>query len=142
MVGYGFWEVTTLTLTSKEDQFRHMRVHDEEVVEVLNPVSEDHTCLRLRLIAITAGGAAQEQAPGPAAEDIRGRRGRRRAKRRKNLAVMAIHSKAGFTEMKSVVEGVMRDLRVKFDLEPLESGMYIQERARPSGQRQMRRLVR
>ena len=50
MVGYGFWEATTLTLTSKEDQFSHMRVHDEEVVEVLNPVSEDHTCLRIRLM--------------------------------------------------------------------------------------------
>ena len=30
--------------------------------------------------------------------------------------------------MKSVVEGVMRDLSVKSDLEPLDSGMYIQGR--------------
>ena len=128
MVGYGFWEATTLTLTSKDDQFRHMRVHDEEVVEVLNPVSEDHTCLRIRLmpslLAVLRKSKHRDLPQrifevGDVVVD---------AKRRKNLAVMAIHSKAGFTEMKSVVEGVMRDLSVKFDLEPFESGMYIQGR--------------
>jgi phenylalanyl-tRNA synthetase beta chain len=128
MVGYGFWEATTLTLTSKQDQFMHMRVHDEEVVEVLNPVSEDHTCLRLRLtpslLAVLRKSKHRDLPQrifevGDVVVEM---------KRRKNLAVMAIHSKAGFTEMKSVVEGVMRDLSVKFDLEPLESGMYIQGR--------------
>ncbi|HEY3419104.1 MAG TPA: phenylalanine--tRNA ligase subunit beta [Methanomassiliicoccales archaeon] len=124
MVGYGFWEATTLTLTSKEDQFQHMRVHEQEVVEVLNPVSEDHTCLRLRLtpsLLAVLRKSKHRDLPQRIFEvgDIVD------VKRRKNLAVMAIHSKAGFTEMKSVVEGVMRDLSVKFDLEPLESGMYI-----------------
>ena len=128
MVGYGFWEATTLTLTSKEDQFSHMRVHDEEVVEVLNPVSEDHTCLRIRLmpslLAVLRKSKHRDLPQrifevGDVVVD---------SKRRKNLSVMAIHSKAGFTEMKSVVEGVMRDLSVKFDLEQLESGMYIQGR--------------
>jgi phenylalanyl-tRNA synthetase beta chain len=128
MVGYGFWEATTLTLTSKDDQFRHMRVHDEEVVEVLNPVSEDHTCLRLRLtpsLLAVLRKSKHRDLPQRIFEvgDVVVE-----SKRRKNLAVMAIHSKAGFTEMKSVVEGVMRDLSVKFDLEPLESGMYIQGR--------------
>ncbi|MGD0818106.1 MAG: phenylalanine--tRNA ligase subunit beta [Methanomassiliicoccales archaeon] len=127
MVGYGFWEVTTLTLTSKEDQFTHMRVQEQEVVEVLNPVSEDHTCLRLRLmpslLAVLRKSKHRDlpQRIFEVGDVVEG-------KRRKNLAVMAIHSKAGFTEMKSVVEGVMRDLSVKFDLEPLESGMYINGR--------------
>ena len=128
MVGYGFWEATTLTLTSKEDQFLHMRVSEEEVVEVLNPVSEDHTCLRLRLmpslLAVLRKSKHRDlpQRIFEVGDVVVG------AKRRKNLAVMAIHSKAGFTEMKSVVEGVMRDLSVKSDLEPLDSGMYIQGR--------------
>jgi phenylalanyl-tRNA synthetase beta chain len=127
MVGYGFWEATTLTLTSKEDQFLRMRVQEQEVVEVLNPVSEDHTCLRLRLtpslLAVLRKSKHRDlpQRIFEVGDVVDG-------KRRKNLAVMAIHSKAGFTEMKSVVEGVMRDLSVKFDLEPLESGMYIQGR--------------
>jgi phenylalanyl-tRNA synthetase beta chain len=103
-------------------------VSEEEVVEVLNPVSEDHTCLRLRLmpslLAVLRKSKHRDlpQRIFEVGDVVVG------AKRRKNLAVMAIHSKAGFTEMKSVVEGVMRDLSVKSDLEPLDSGMYIQGR--------------
>jgi phenylalanyl-tRNA synthetase beta chain len=124
MVGYGFWEVTTLTLTSKEDQFKRMCVPEQEIVEVLNPVSEDHTCLRLRLmpslLAVLRKSKHRDlpQRIFEVGDVVEG-------KRRKNLAVMAIHSKAGFTEMKSVVEGIMRDLSVKYELAPLESGMYI-----------------
>jgi phenylalanyl-tRNA synthetase beta chain len=127
MVGYGFWEVTTLTLTSKEDQFISMRVHEQDVIEVLNPVSEDHTCMRLRLmpslLAVLRKSKHRDlpQRIFEVGDVVDG-------KRRKNLAVMAIHSKAGFTEMKSVVEGVMRDLSVEYDLEPFESGMYVQGR--------------
>ena len=127
MVGYGFWEVTTLTLTSKEDQFMNMRMHEREVIEVLNPVSEDHTCLRLRLmpslLAVLRKSKHRDlpQRIFEVGDVVDG-------KRRKNLAVMAIHSKAGFTEMKSIVEGVMRDLSVEYDLEPLESDTYIQGR--------------
>ncbi len=127
MVGYGFWEVTTLTLTSKEDQFMNMRMHEREVIEVLNPVSEDHTCLRLRLmpslLAVLRKSKHRDlpQRIFEVGDVVDG-------KRRKNLAVMAIHSKAGFTEMKSIAEGVMRDLSVEYDLEPLESDTYIQGR--------------
>jgi phenylalanyl-tRNA synthetase beta chain len=47
------------------------------------------------------------------------------AKRRKHLAVMSIHSKAGFTEMKSLAEGVLKELGVQCSLLPGDMGMFI-----------------
>jgi phenylalanyl-tRNA synthetase beta chain len=47
------------------------------------------------------------------------------AKRRKRLAVMSIHSKAGFTEMKSLVEGTLKELGVQCSLQAGDMGTYI-----------------
>ncbi|HOO04594.1 MAG TPA: phenylalanine--tRNA ligase subunit beta, partial [Methanomassiliicoccales archaeon] len=50
LVGFGYWEVTTLTLSSLEEQFSKVPFPEVEAVEVLNPVSEDHNCLRVHLV--------------------------------------------------------------------------------------------
>ncbi len=125
LVGYGYWEVTTLTLSNPDDQFRLMRVPEEELVEVLNPVSEGHTCLRAwltpSLLAVLRKSKHREL-PQRIFEvgDVL-----LNAKRRKHLAALSIHPKASFTEAKSLVEGVMRDLSSKFYVVASDSGAYI-----------------
>jgi len=47
------------------------------------------------------------------------------AKRRKHLAVLGIHAKAGFTEMKSLAEGVLRELGVQCSLQSGGLGMFV-----------------
>jgi phenylalanyl-tRNA synthetase beta chain len=125
MVGYGYWEVTTLTLSNPDDQFTMMRVPERELVEVLNPVSEAHTCLRAWLtpsmLAVLRKSKHRELPQrifevGDVLEN---------ARRRKHLAALSIHPKASFTEVKSLVEGVMRDLSAKFYVLASDSGAYI-----------------
>lgn len=125
LVGYGHWEVTTLTLSSMEEQFSKVPFPEVQAVEVLNPVSEDHNCLRVHIIPsllTVLRRSKHRDLPqrifevGDVVIDT---------KRRKHLAVMSIHSKAGFTEMKSLAEGVLKELGVQCSLVPGDLGMFI-----------------
>ena len=125
MVGYGHWEVTTLTLSSMDEQFSKVPFPETQAVEVLNPVSEDHNCLRVHLVPsllTVLRKSKHRDLPqrifevGDVVVD---------SKRRKHLAVMSIHSKAGFTEMKSLAEGVLKELGVQCSLLPGDMEMFI-----------------
>ncbi|NLX48257.1 MAG: phenylalanine--tRNA ligase subunit beta [Euryarchaeota archaeon] len=125
MVGYGHWEVTTLTLSSMEEQFSKVPYPEVQAVEVLNPVSEDHNCLRVHLIPsllTVLRRSKHRDLPQRVFEvgDVV-----IEAKRRRHLAAMSIHSKAGFTEMKSLAEGVMKELGVQCSLLPGDMEMFI-----------------
>ena len=128
MIGYGYMEATTLILTSENEQFVKMRLPAEEVVEVLNPISEDHTCLRVRvlpsLMAVLRKSKHRDlpQRLFEVGDVVIG------TKRRKHIAVVSISPRASFTEMKSLVEGMMRDLSVKMTIEPSDLGMFIDGR--------------
>ncbi|MDD1770805.1 MAG: phenylalanine--tRNA ligase subunit beta, partial [Methanomassiliicoccales archaeon] len=129
MIGYGYYEVTTLTLTSEKEQFDDMRLPRADVVEVLNPISEDHTCLRVALIPSLLAVLRKSKhrdlpqrifEVGDVLDGI---------KRRRKLAGAAIHSKASFTEMKSLIEGIMRDMNLKPELDANQLPFYIEGRA-------------
>jgi len=125
MVGYGFWEVTTLTLTSRDDLFRKMRMPEGKVIEVMNPVSEDHNCLRDSLVPsmmMVLRKSKHRDLPQrifEVGDVVIG------TKRRRHIAALAIHSKSSFTEIKSVVEGLMRDTSCKVDIIPSQDGMWL-----------------
>ncbi|MDD1743556.1 MAG: phenylalanine--tRNA ligase subunit beta [Methanomassiliicoccales archaeon] len=129
MIGYDYYEVTTLTLSSQKEQFEGMRLPLEEVVEILNPISEDHTCLRVHLLpsllAVLRKSKHRDlpQRIFEVGDVLKG------PNRRKHLAAVAVHPKASFTEMKSLVEGVMRDLVVSYTLASSDSPMFIDGRA-------------
>jgi phenylalanyl-tRNA synthetase beta chain len=128
MIGYGYYEVTTLTLSSEKDQFDRLRLPRGDVVEVLNPISEDHTCLRVRLLpsllAVLRKSKHRDlpQRIFEVGDVLSG------INRRKHLGGVAIHAKASFTEMKSLMEGLMRDLSCQATIEPCDLGMYIEGR--------------
>jgi phenylalanyl-tRNA synthetase beta chain len=46
MIGMGYMELTTLTLSNERDEFGISGLPEVEVVKVKNPITEDHTCLR------------------------------------------------------------------------------------------------
>ncbi|MDD1756380.1 MAG: phenylalanine--tRNA ligase subunit beta [Methanomassiliicoccales archaeon] len=129
MVGHGYYEVTTLTLSSKREQFEAMRLPSREVVEILNPITEDHDCLRVSLLPSLMAVLRKSKhrdlpqrmfEVGDVVVDW---------KRRKHLAAVSIHFKASFTEAKSLAEGVMHDLATEFKVEPCDLAAYIPGRA-------------
>ncbi|MDW5564181.1 MAG: phenylalanine--tRNA ligase subunit beta [Methanomassiliicoccus sp.] len=128
MVGYGYLEATTLTLSSEEDQFDRLRLPRGEVVEILNPISEDHTCLRVSLLPSLMAVLRRNKhrdlpqrlfEVGDVMEGI---------KRRKHLAAVSISARASFTEAKSLVESIMRDLSVRCTIRASSAGTYLEGR--------------
>ena len=128
MVGYGYLEATTLTLTSERDQFDKMRLPRKETVEVLNPISEDHTCLRVSLLPSLMMVLRRNkhrdlpQRLFEVGDVLEG------TKRKRRLAAVSASARASFTEIKSLVESVMRDLSVKYTIQASSVGTYLEGR--------------
>ena len=116
MVGLGFTEVTTLTLSNDRDEFEISGLPKLDNVRVLNPITEDHTCLRSYLM--------------PSLMRIF-RRNKHRdlpqrifevsdvvvdEKRRKHICGMIMNSKVSFTEIKSVTESVLREMGIDYEI--------------------------
>ncbi len=107
LVGLGYFEVATLSLSNPHEQFEALNMEgDAEALRIKNPVSEDHTLVRTSLIPSLLGILRKNkhrELPQRLFEigDVV-----RKRKNNKRLAAVAIHSKASFTEAKSLVLSV------------------------------------
>ena len=116
MVGLGFMEVTTLTLSNEREEYTISGLPELKPVTVLNPITEDHTCLRSyltpSLMRIFRRNKHRDLPQrifeiGDVVVD---------AKRRKHLCAMVMHSKTSFTEIKSYTEAVLREIGADYTI--------------------------
>lgn len=126
MVGLGYSEVVTLSLSSPEDQFDAFNLpHDRGAVTVKNPVSEAHVMIRTSLLpslmTILRKNKHRElpQRLFEVGEVVR------EAKNRTLLSGVAIHSKASFTEAKSIVQAIVAGLGFSHSVGPREQPGFI-----------------
>ena len=125
MVGLGFNEVVTLTLSNESDQYAKMNLEEVERVTIKNPITESHTCLRTSLLpSLLSILRANKHHDLPqkifeVGDVVLGTRNVRR------LAGLSIHSKANFTECKSIVEAILRELRVYYEIRAKEIKSFI-----------------
>lgn len=128
MIGLGFTEVNTLTLSSDRDEFENSGLPALENVTVMNPITEDHTCLRSYLM--------------PSLMRIF-RRNKHRdlpqrifevsdvvvdTKRRKHICGMIMNSKISFTEIKSITESVLLEMGMEYSIKPCDYRTFINGR--------------
>lgn len=128
MIGLGYTEVTTLTLSSEKDEFELTGLPVKSVVKVLNPITEDHTCLRSSLM--------------PSLMKILRRNKHRdlpqkifevgdvvcEAKKQRRLCALSTHSRASFTEAKSIAESVLREMHIEYTLKQCQYRTFIDGR--------------
>ncbi len=126
LMGLGYTEVVTLTLSSRAEQYASMGLEpDRSGVRILNPVTEDHEVLRSSLLpslmSIRRKNKHRElpQRVFEAGEAVLG------TANRAFLAGVSAHPKAGFTEVKSDVQSVMQALGLPCDVAPLEHGAFV-----------------
>lgn len=125
MIGLGFTEVNTLTLSNQEEEFGISRLPELDVVRVLNPITVDHTCLRAYL------------APS-LVKILRHNKHRDLPQRifevgyvirdnctKLHLCAMATASKVPFTEVKSWTESFLREAGIDYTLEPCEYETFV-----------------
>ena len=125
MVGLGFSEVTTLTLSNQNDEFGISGLPEVDVVRILNPITEDHTCLRPylmpSLIRILRHNKHRDlpQRIFEIGNVVRDNHTQPR------LCAMATASKTSFTEIKSLTESVLREMGLAYTIEPCDLATFV-----------------
>jgi phenylalanyl-tRNA synthetase beta chain len=113
MIGYGFNEVTTFTISNENDEFKKLGLKESERVELLNPITEEYTCIRTSLIPSLLKILTENkhhQLPQQIFE--LGLIANEQYKNTYHLAAVRTSAKAHFTESKALVEGIMRDIGI------------------------------
>lgn len=137
LVGLGFLETLSLMLTSAESHFAKFGIEDasKRVVSTHNPASVDQAILRNHLMegvmqsfALSVGDPYPQRffEIGDVVEiDPEGETGTREDRR---LALAVGSAKAGFAEIRSVVEALFGELGIEIDFEAAEHASMIQGR--------------
>ena len=128
MIGLGFTEVTTLTLSNQKDEFERSGLPVKTSTRVTNPITEDHTCLRSYLMPslmrilrhnkhrdlpqriFEIGFVSDEHHTTP------------------HMCGMVAASKTSFTEIKSIAESVAREMSIEYAISPCEYRTFIDGR--------------
>ncbi len=129
MAGLGYLETMPFTLTNELVHFQWMRRSNAPEVagatRVLHPISELHTILRTSLLSsLLEIFALNQHHPLPqrifAAGDVV-----KDKKTRMNLAAASIHSGANYSEIRSVVDAVLREMDIEADIAPTKDGAFM-----------------
>lgn len=132
MIGLGFNEVLTLSLSNEEEQFEKMNLEPTEVVSIENPISGRHSCIRVSLLPslmeILSKNKHNELPQmlyevGEIVEIANGM-----PVNKTMVSGVKIDAKTGFTECKSIVEALLRNMGIKADVEEKKSGAFIDGR--------------
>jgi len=117
MIGLGFNEVTTFTISNEQDEFKKIGLSISDRVEIENPIGEEYSCLRVSLIPSLLK-ILNENRHHPLPQQIfeLGIVVNNEFKNQINLAFTKIDAKASFTECKSITEAIMRDLGINYNI--------------------------
>ena len=129
MVGLGYSEVMPFTLTSERVHFEWMcRDKTDDVTPVLHPISEDQNMLRTtilpNLMEILSLNQHRElpQRIFEVGEVVINNNNRR------HLASVSIHPQANFTEVRELVDAVMRERMVNYEVVESQDAAFLEGR--------------
>ena len=135
LMGLGFMEVMTYTLTNPRKNFELMRTGGE-AAEIANPVSEEYTIVRNSLLpCLLSVLRANRRNPLPqrvfevgdlVVLDEGAETGARNVRR---AAAMVIGEGVGFTYIKAVAEALLRELGIAHEVRPIEHPSFLEGRA-------------
>ena len=129
MIGLGFNEVTTFTISNERDEFGNMGLAVGDRVQIENPIGEDYSCLRVSLIpSLLKILSENRHHPLPQQIFELGIVVDENFKNMHNLAAVKIDAKANFTECKSLVEAVMRDSGRKYIIKDKSHPAFVKGR--------------
>ncbi|HJH31999.1 MAG TPA: phenylalanine--tRNA ligase subunit beta [Methanosarcinaceae archaeon] len=129
MVGLGYSEVMPFTLTSEKIHFEWMcRNRTDDVTHVLHPISEEQTMLRTtilpNLMEILSLNQHRElpQRIFEVGEVVVNNNNRR------HLASVSIHPQANFTEVREIVDAVMRERMIEYEVVQSQDATFLEGR--------------
>ncbi|RLF99697.1 MAG: phenylalanine--tRNA ligase subunit beta [Thaumarchaeota archaeon] len=137
MIGLGYTEVMNFTLTNEREEYEKMGVDPHPHVKILNPVSAEYTILRTWILpSLMKNLSYNRRSLYPQrifeigdvihpAEDVS-----EKAIRRLKLGAVSSHKDSSYSEIKSVMEEILRNLMIDgYELKPYDLMPFIAGRA-------------
>jgi phenylalanyl-tRNA synthetase beta chain len=135
MVGLGFQEVLTYTLTNPENLFNRMNCKKQRIVEVSNPKVNTLTCLRNWLLPSLMELAASNlhvECPQKTFElgkvTLIDKKKETRTRDEERLAGVAYHATASFSEVKSALDSLFMNLALEWQIKEATHPSFIHGR--------------
>ncbi|NWG10209.1 phenylalanine--tRNA ligase subunit beta [Candidatus Bathyarchaeota archaeon] len=136
MVGLGFQEVLTYTLTNPENLFTKMNCKKERIVEVANPKVQTLTCLRNWLLPSLIeflGNNLSVEYPQRVFElgtvTLLDEKGETKTRDENRLAAVISHANASFSEIKSALDAFFLNMGLEWRIEETAHPSFIDGRA-------------
>ncbi|MFO7677995.1 MAG: phenylalanine--tRNA ligase subunit beta [Thermoplasmatota archaeon] len=129
LIGLGFFEVTTFTISNERDEFKNMGLSKKPLVEIENPIGEEYSSLRCSLLpSLLKILNENKHHPLPQMIYELGVIVDANAQNHWNLAGVKISAKSNFTESKAIVEAVLRDIGCSYVIKENNHPAFIEGR--------------
>lgn len=129
MIGLGFQEVTTFTISNENDEFKKMGLPVEKRVKIKNPIGEEYSCLRASILpSLLKILAENKHHPLPQRIFELGIIVDENYKNRAHLGAAEISAKANFTTCKSLIESLLRNAGKKYELREKDHPAFVSGR--------------
>jgi len=128
MLGLGYTEVMTLTLINDIEEYEKSKLPFIDNVRVLNPATEDITCLRTYLMPSLMKILIHNKHRDLPQRIFEVGNVVRDAKTQVHLCAMSTASKVSFTEIKSITESVLREMGCEYEIKPSEIKTFVDGR--------------
>ena len=129
MIGLGFNEVTTFTISNEVDEYEKIGLKETERAEIENPITEEYTCLRTGLIPSLLKILNENRHHALPQQIFElGVIVDKTFKNRRHLGFVKIDAKANFTECKSYAEAIMRDTGKTYNINSKDHPGFIKGR--------------
>jgi len=129
LIGLGFNEVTTFTISNERDEFNKIGLKPGNRIQIENPIAEEYTCLRVGLIPSLLKILTENRHHSLPQQIFElGIVVDKSFKNRHHLGFVKIDAKANFTECKSYAEAVLRELGKTYQIKPKEHPGFIKGR--------------
>lgn len=117
MIGLGYTEVTTLTLSNENDEFVRSGIPEEIAIKIKNPITEDHTCLRVNLFPSLMRILRHNRHRDLPQKIFEVGYVVKDGKNSLHLCAVSAASKTSFTESKSLAESILREIDCNYSIE-------------------------
>lgn len=128
MIGLGFSEVMTLTLSNEKEEFEISGLPKIDTVRITNPITEDHTCLRPYLMPSLMRILRHNKHHDLPQRIFEIGYVVKNEKTHLHLCVLATASKVSFTEIKSISESILREMATDYKLDACNYRTFVDGR--------------
>lgn len=129
MVGLGYYEVMPFTLTSEKINFKNMRRQKtDDVTYVLHPISEDQTMLRTTVLPNLLEILALNQHRELPQKIFEFGEAISNETTVQHVAAVSIHPQVNFTEIYEVVDALMREMMLSYEVKESDDPAFLEGR--------------